>query len=72
MLNPKLIKNQNISFSQKKIKRPLSTQENINTYIKEKNKISHILAKYENTQGLSTKMYTLHTDFKTENETAIT
>ena len=50
MFNSKLRKNQNISFSQKKIKRPLSTKENIYTFVKEKNKISNILAKYENSQ----------------------
>ena len=73
MLNQNLKNFENISISKEKIKRPMSTKENISKFVKnKKNNISNILAQYENSQRKSTRIYTLHNDFKTEYDTAFT
>ena len=72
LFNAKL-KNNFTLFSKDKIKRPNSKKEKIHKFLKNKKNISKDVLKYENSQGLSTQLYTiLNSEYKTEYDTAQT
>ena len=70
LFNGKLRNNNNIILKEKN-KRPNSKTEKIHKFLKNKKNISNDILKYENSQGLSTQLYTMLNN-KTENDIAQT